>query len=74
MADPKRCAFLDRAAKYALGVVSAAALLYALSPKFAQAQQVPVGDARIKTEAVEFASPKAYGKARELFANSTRRR
>ncbi|MES1163064.1 MAG: dienelactone hydrolase family protein, partial [Rhizobacter sp.] len=36
----------------------------ALSPKFAQAQQVPAVDPRITTEVVEFASPKGYGKAR----------
>ena len=59
-----RRGFLDRAAKYAVGGVSAAALLEALSPKFAQAQQVPAADPRIKTETVEFASPTGYGKAR----------
>jgi len=59
-----RRGFLDRAAKYAVGGVTATALLEALSPQFAQAQQVPASDARIKTESVEFASPKGYGKAR----------
>jgi carboxymethylenebutenolidase len=59
-----RRGFLDRAAKFAVGGVTAAALLEALSPKFAQAQQVAPGDARIKAESVEFASPKGYGKAR----------
>ena len=39
-------------------------LLDALSPKFAEAQQVPKDDARLKTESVEFASPKGYGKMR----------
>jgi carboxymethylenebutenolidase len=59
-----RRGFIDRAAKYAAGFGGAAALLEALSPKFAQAQQVPAADARIKAETVEFASPKGYGKAR----------
>jgi carboxymethylenebutenolidase len=59
-----RRGFLDRAAKFAVGGTTAAVLLEALSPKFAQAQQVPVADPRIKTETVEFASPKGYGKAR----------
>ena len=59
-----RRGFLDRAAKFAVGGVSAAALLEALSPKFAQAQQVAPGDARIKAASVEFASPTGYGKAR----------
>jgi carboxymethylenebutenolidase len=59
-----RRGFLDRAAKFAVGGTTAAALLEALSPKFAQAQQVPAADPRIKTEWLEFASPKGYGKAR----------
>ena len=59
-----RRGFLDRAAKFAVGGTTAAALLEALGPKFAQAQQVPAADPRIKTETVEFASPKGYGKAR----------
>jgi carboxymethylenebutenolidase len=61
--DIDRRAFLDRAAKYAAGGVTAAALLEALSPKFAQAQQVPVNDTRIKAETVAFVSPRGYGKA-----------
>jgi carboxymethylenebutenolidase len=63
-----RRGFLDRAAKYAVGGTTAAMLLEALSPKFAQAQQVPASDARIKTERVEFASPKGYGAARGYLA------
>lgn len=59
-----RRGFLDRAAKFAVGGTTAAALLEALSPKFAQAQQVPPADPRIKTEMIDFASPKGYGKAR----------
>ena len=63
-----RRAFLDRAARYAVGGVSAAALLEALSPKFAQAQQVAPTDARIRVERVEFASPKGYGQVRAYVA------
>ena len=59
-----RRGFLDGAAKFAVGGISAAGLLEALSPKFAKAQQVPAADPRIKAETVEFASPKGYGKAR----------
>ena len=59
-----RRAFLDGAAKYAVGGTTAAGLLAALSPNFAAAQQVPTNDARIKIESVEFASPQGYGKAR----------
>lgn len=63
-----RRGFLDGAAKFAVGGVTAAGLLEALSPKFAQAQQVPATDARIRTESVEFASPQGYGKARAYIA------
>jgi carboxymethylenebutenolidase len=59
-----RRGFLDRAAKFAVGGTTAAALLEALSPKFAQAQQVPPGDLRIKTDMIDFASPNGYGTAR----------
>jgi carboxymethylenebutenolidase len=59
-----RRGFLDGAAKYAVGGTTAAGLLAALSPNFAQAQQVPTNDPRIKAESIEFASPQGYGKAR----------
>ena len=59
-----RRGFLDGAAKFSVGGVSAAALLQSLSPNFAQAQQVPRNDPRIKAEMLEFASPQGYGKAR----------
>jgi carboxymethylenebutenolidase len=59
-----RRGFLDKAAKFAVGGTTAAALLEALSPKFAQAQQVPPADPRIKAEMVDFPSPNGYGKAR----------
>ena len=63
-----RRGFLDGAAKFAVGGTTAAALLEALSPKFAQAQQVPAADARIRTQSVEFASPQGYGKVRAYVA------
>ncbi|MEP6874142.1 MAG: dienelactone hydrolase family protein [Burkholderiales bacterium] len=63
-----RRGFLDGAAKFAVGGVTATALLEALSPKFAQAQQVPAADPRIRSESVEFASPKGYGKVRAYVA------
>ena len=62
-----RRGFLDRAGQYASGG-SAAALLAALVPNFALAQKVAPGDARIKTEFVEFASPSGYGKVRAYVA------
>lgn len=63
-----RRGFIDGAAKFAVGGISGAALLEALSPRFAAAQQVKPDDARIKTEFIEFASPQGYGKARGYLA------
>src|SRR5262245_1391127 len=57
-----RRGFLERAAKFAVGGATAAGLLDALQPRFAQAQQVPAKDARIEANYVELAAPKGYGK------------
>jgi carboxymethylenebutenolidase len=57
-----RRGFLDRAAKFAIGGVTAAMLLDMMNPKFAEAQQVPTDDKRLKTEWVEIDSPKGNGK------------
>ena len=57
-----RRAFLDRAAKFAVGGVTAVMLLDMMNPKFAEAQQVPKDDKRLKTEWVEIESPKGSGK------------
>jgi carboxymethylenebutenolidase len=62
-----RRGFLDKAAKYAVGGVTAAMLLDELSPKFAEAQVVPTEDKRIKAEHIEYASPNGYGKMRGYF-------
>ena len=59
-----RRGFLDGAAKFAVGGVTAAALLDALRPNFAAAEQVPKTDARIRAETVEFPSPQGYGTGR----------
>jgi len=60
--DIDRRGFLERAAKYAVGGMTASMLLDALSPRFAEAQQIPKDDARIKASTVEFSSPKGQGK------------
>jgi carboxymethylenebutenolidase len=62
--DIDRRGFLDGAARFAAGGVTATALLEALNPKFAQAQQVAPNDARIKGERAEFESPRGYSKVR----------
>jgi carboxymethylenebutenolidase len=51
--DIDRRGFFDRAGKFAIGGTTVAMLLDMLSPKFAEAQQVPKDDKRIKTEWVE---------------------
>ena len=59
-----RRGFLDKAKKYAVGGMSAAMLLDALSPKFAEAQQVKTDDPRLETSSVEFPSPQGSGTVR----------
>jgi carboxymethylenebutenolidase len=59
--DIGRRQFLDRAKKYAVGGVTAAALLESLRPNFAWAQQVPANDSRIKAERVSVPSPQGNG-------------
>jgi carboxymethylenebutenolidase len=56
-----RRGFLDGAAKFAVGGMTAPMLLEALNPKFAEAQQVAKDDARIKAETVEIPSPQGNG-------------
>src|SRR5688500_970800 len=63
-----RRGFLDKAAKYAVGGVTAAMLLDQLSPKFLEAQVVKPEDPRIKAQHVEYDSPKGYGKMRGYLA------
>jgi carboxymethylenebutenolidase len=56
-----RRGFLDGAGKFAVGGLTAAAILDILSPKYAEAQQVPKDDKRLKTEYAMYNSPKGYG-------------
>jgi carboxymethylenebutenolidase len=60
--------FLDRAAKFAIGSFTAAAMLESLRPNFAWAQQVPKDDARIRTEYLTYPSPEGTGTMRGYFA------
>ncbi len=61
-------AFLDHAAKYAVGGVTAAALFDSLKPNYALAQQVAPDDPEIVTEVVEDPSPEGHGTVRGLMA------
>ncbi|MEO7732883.1 MAG: dienelactone hydrolase family protein [Kofleriaceae bacterium] len=63
-----RRGFLERAAKYAVGGVTAAMLLETLSPRFAEAQQIAKDDKRVKTSYLEYDSPKGSGKMRGYLA------
>ena len=63
-----RRGFLDKAAKYAVGGVTAAMLLDQLSPKFLEAQVIKPEDTRIKVQYVEYDSPNGSGKMRGYLA------
>ncbi|MVW72020.1 YghX family hydrolase [Bordetella sp. 15P40C-2] len=56
--------FLDRAAKYAVGGLTAASILASLSPDYAMAQQVSFTDPDIIAEYIEYPSPNGHGKVR----------
>jgi carboxymethylenebutenolidase len=56
--------FLDRAAKFAVGGVTAATLLSTLSPDYALAQQVSFTDPDIVAEYITYPSPKGNGEVR----------
>jgi carboxymethylenebutenolidase len=63
-----RRGFLERAARFAVGGVTAAMILDSLSPRFAEAEQIAKDDKRLKTEYLEFESPKGTGKVRAYVA------
>jgi carboxymethylenebutenolidase len=63
-----RRTFLDRAAKFAVGGLTAAALLDLLSPSYALAAEVPKEDKRVASEYVTFPSPSGHGEGRGLLA------
>jgi carboxymethylenebutenolidase len=60
--------FLDRAAKYAMVGFSAAAMLEALAPNFAWAQQVRPDDRRLEAGYADYLSPKGSGAMRGYVA------
>ncbi|MEE8444433.1 MAG: YghX family hydrolase [Alphaproteobacteria bacterium] len=60
----ERREFLERAAKFAVGGVTATALLEVLSPNYALATQIEADDSRIKGEHVDYQSPDGHGKIR----------
>lgn len=56
--------FLDRAARFAVGSFTAAAMLESLKPNFALAQQVAKDDPRINVEYLTYPSPQGSGTMR----------
>lgn len=56
--------FLDRAAKFAVGTVTATAILASLSPDYAMAQQVEFTDPDILPEYITYPSPEGNGEVR----------
>lgn len=63
-----RRGFLDKAAKYAVGGVTAAMLLEQLSPRFAEAQVIKPDDQRLEAGHVEYPSPNGSGTMRGYLA------
>ena len=59
--------FLDRAALFSLGGLTATALLAALSPNYAMAEQVAFTDPEIVAEYVTYPSSKGHGQVRAYF-------
>ena len=64
-----RRGFLEGAGKYVAAGATAAGVLEALSPNYAEArQQVPKDDARVKSEYADYQSPAGNGRMRGLLA------
>jgi carboxymethylenebutenolidase len=63
-----RRGFLEGAARFAAGGTTAAMLLEALQPRFAEAQQVAKDDPRLAAGFVDFESPQGNGKVRAYVA------
>ncbi|MDB6171857.1 MAG: clcD [Chthoniobacteraceae bacterium] len=59
-----RRTFLQQASKFAIGGLTAAAILEALSPNYAFAEQIAKDDKRITADYAEYPSPKGGGKIR----------
>ena len=66
-----RRGFLDGAAKFTVGSMTAAAMLDALRPNYAWAQEVAPDDPRIALEYINYPSPQGYGTVKALVARPT---
>ncbi len=63
-----RRGFIDAAGKITVGAAAAAAVLESLQPNYALANQVAPDDPAIRTERVEYPSPRGHGTVRGLMA------
>lgn len=64
--------FLDRAAKFAIGSLTAVAILASLSPDYALAQQVQFTDPDIRAEYIRYPSPNGHGEVRGYLVRPAR--
>jgi carboxymethylenebutenolidase len=64
--------FLDRAARYAIGGMTATTMLASLRPDYALAQQVAKDDPRLRTEYLSYPSPRGSGTMRGYLAVPSR--
>jgi len=60
--------FINQLSIYAVGGITVSSLLSFLLPQYSKAQQIKMGDPRLKTEYVEYDSPKGGGKIRGLLS------
>ena len=65
--------FLEGAAKFAVGGMTALGLWEMLRPNYAWAQQVPKDDKRIRTEYAFYASPKGNALSLKVFGSTNRK-
>jgi carboxymethylenebutenolidase len=70
--DLSKRGFLKGAGQFAVGGVTAAALLEALSPDYALAQEVAADDPDIETARITYASPDGHGVVSGLLAHPAR--
>jgi carboxymethylenebutenolidase len=63
--------FLDQVSTYAVGGLTAGAILAYLSPKYAEARQIAENDPRLRSEYIEYASPQGAETMRGLLARPT---
>lgn len=63
--------FLDRAGKFAVGGLTATAILGMMKPNYAMAQQVSFNDPEIKAEWMTYPSPQGHGEIRGYMVRPT---